>query len=115
MVEPASLYPFPIYGGFSVPSFMSAANAKVVFASSLALDYGPGFVYYERFLPVGFRGTRNYKTLSLLPVVFTQLVLLLVLYSSSYLLLAKSRQKLLLNLYILAKILIFQILLLKIN
>ena len=63
-------------GGFSAPFFMATVNAKVVHASAVALKYGTNFVYQERFLPVGFRGTIQLQTFSLIPAVLTHIFLL---------------------------------------
>ena len=68
-----------LMGGASGPFFMAAANAKVVHESAVALKYGkPGtFVYYERFLPVGFAGSIQLKALSIIAVVMSQMALIL--------------------------------------
>lgn len=66
-----------LMGGFSAPFFMAVVNAKVVHASAVALKYGSNLTYRERFLPVGFKGTRQMKTFSLIPAVMSHAFLLL--------------------------------------
>jgi short subunit dehydrogenase-like uncharacterized protein len=58
--------------GWSAPFFMAPVNTKVVNASAVALEYGPDFVYYERYLPVGFRMTKAQSLLSLVPALIVQ-------------------------------------------
>ena len=53
--------------GVSIPFFMAAANAKVVHASAMALNYGPKFTYQERFLPLGFDLTISFGLFSTIP------------------------------------------------
>ena len=64
-------------GGASAPHPMAVVNSKVVQASAHALAYGKDFVYYERYLPAGFRMTLQLKTLSFIPALLTQLGFLL--------------------------------------
>ena len=60
--------------GCSAPSPMAIVNAKVVHESALALDYASAnFTYYERYLPVGFRGSRQLKALSMIAVWINQI------------------------------------------
>jgi short subunit dehydrogenase-like uncharacterized protein len=59
-------------GGVSAPFMMAPVNAKIVNASAVAQNYGPNFSYRERCLPVGFRGTAQLQTFSLIPAVMTQ-------------------------------------------
>lgn len=60
-------------GGASGPYPMAGVNAKVVQESAIALNYGPKFVYYERYVPVGFKGSLLWKALSILSVVRFQI------------------------------------------
>jgi short subunit dehydrogenase-like uncharacterized protein len=53
--------------GVSIPFFMAVANAKVVYASSVALKYGSRFSYRERFLPVGYAFTTKLGPISIIP------------------------------------------------
>ena len=65
--------PFPhtiLKQGVSVPFFMAVANAKVVHASAIALNYGPKFTYKERFLPLGFDLTISFGLFSTIPSLF---------------------------------------------
>ncbi|GKY99034.1 hypothetical protein MPSEU_000859100 [Mayamaea pseudoterrestris] len=57
--------------GVSIPFFMAVVNAKIVFASSVALKYGPKFTYRERFLPVGYQFTSKLGPLSIIPGFIT--------------------------------------------
>jgi short subunit dehydrogenase-like uncharacterized protein len=57
--------------GVSIPFFMAAANAKVVHASALALNYGPNFKYYERFCPLGFKLTLGFGLFGVIPCFIT--------------------------------------------
>jgi short subunit dehydrogenase-like uncharacterized protein len=57
--------------GVSIPFFMAAANAKVVHASALALNYGPNFTYQERYLPLGFERTLKFGLFSFIPSLAT--------------------------------------------
>mmetsp|Transcript_789 Transcript_789/g.1045 ORF Transcript_789/g.1045 Transcript_789/m.1045 type:complete len:472 (-) Transcript_789:202-1617(-) len=66
-----------LMGGFSAPFFMSAVNHKVVHETGLTQKYGPNFVYYERFLPVGFKYSTHLKAFSVIPVLITQLAILI--------------------------------------
>jgi len=59
--------------GCSSPFMMSIINAKVVHATAIARKYGPNFVYYERYLPVGFRYSTVLKGFSIIPAVLTQI------------------------------------------
>jgi short subunit dehydrogenase-like uncharacterized protein len=59
-------------GGVSAPFMMAPVNAKIVNASAVAQNYGPNFSYRERCLPVGFRGTTQLQTFSLIPAIVTQ-------------------------------------------
>lgn len=65
--------------GASAPFFMSPINTKVVHASAIALQYGPEFVYKERFLPTGFKMTSGLRVLAIIPVIITQIGTLLAL------------------------------------
>jgi short subunit dehydrogenase-like uncharacterized protein len=81
-------------GGFSAPFFMAVTNAKVVYASAVALDYAAttasnstsedgkheNFVYYERLFPAGFRLTLQLQTLSLISAVLTHVSIMLGLF-----------------------------------
>jgi short subunit dehydrogenase-like uncharacterized protein len=53
--------------------FSAAVNTKVLNASAVALDYGPNFVYNERFLPVGFKMTTRMRLVSLVPALIVQI------------------------------------------
>lgn len=67
-----------IFGlGFSAPFFMAPLNAKIVHASSVALNYGPMFTYRERFCPVGIKYTRDLGILSFIPALFIQLAVMM--------------------------------------
>ena len=68
-----------LMGGASGPYLMAVVNAKVVHESALSLKYGnpDTFVYNERHLPVGFRGSIHLKAFSVIAVILTELVLLL--------------------------------------
>uniref|UniRef100_A0A7S2YFX2 Saccharopine dehydrogenase NADP binding domain-containing protein n=1 Tax=Entomoneis paludosa TaxID=265537 RepID=A0A7S2YFX2_9STRA len=66
-----------LMGGFSAPFGMAVVNAKVVNASAIAKKYGPNFVYYERFLPVGFKYSAHLKGFSVIPAVVVQLGIML--------------------------------------
>lgn len=62
--------PFPhsiFQQGVSIPFFMAVANAKVVQASAMALNYGPRFTYQERWLPMGFKKTLGFGLFSTIP------------------------------------------------
>lgn len=62
--------PFPhtiFQQGVSIPFFMAVANAKVVHASAVALNYGPKFTYQERWLPLGFKLTLGFGLFSTIP------------------------------------------------
>jgi short subunit dehydrogenase-like uncharacterized protein len=59
--------------GVSAPFFMAVVNAKIVNASAIALNYGPNFVYKERFLPTGFKMTPVLKFVGLLPALIMQI------------------------------------------
>ncbi|KAL7578113.1 hypothetical protein ACA910_012562 [Epithemia clementina (nom. ined.)] len=63
-----------LIGGASGPFPMAVANAKVVHESALALQYGKPdkFVYYERYIPVGFPLALQLKAFSMIAVLFTQ-------------------------------------------
>jgi len=61
-------YPHTIFQqGVSIPFFMAVANAKVVHASAIALNYGPKFSYQERWVPLGFRWTLGFGLFSTIP------------------------------------------------
>jgi len=59
--------------GVSAPFLMAPVNTKVVNASAIALQYGPNFVYEERFLPSGFKMTTRLGLLSIIPALIAQL------------------------------------------
>jgi short subunit dehydrogenase-like uncharacterized protein len=61
--------------GMSLAFFMAPVNAKVIAASAAALQYGPNFVYRERFLPLGYKWTRTLGLFSILPGLIFQFVL----------------------------------------
>jgi short subunit dehydrogenase-like uncharacterized protein len=65
--------------GVSAPFFMAIANAKVVYASAVSLNYGPNFVYRERVVPIGFQATTRLMLISIIPAIVFQLVTALVL------------------------------------
>jgi len=68
-----NLLPFPhtiLKQGVSIPFFMAVANAKVVHASAIALNYGPKFTYKERFLPLGIDRTIAFGHFSTIPSLF---------------------------------------------
>lgn len=67
-----------VNGGVSVGFFMAGANAKVVQASAVVLDYGPNFYYRERYFPVGFRWTRLLGVFSIVPAFLYQVSLLAI-------------------------------------
>mmetsp|Transcript_58479 Transcript_58479/g.174171 ORF Transcript_58479/g.174171 Transcript_58479/m.174171 type:complete len:520 (-) Transcript_58479:206-1765(-) len=68
----------------SVPFFMAPVNAKVVYASAVALGYGKtacnekkpdaneSFAYSERFLPMGFTASSAMGIFSLIPAILFQ-------------------------------------------
>lgn len=64
--------------GASAPFFMAPVNSKIVHASAVALKYGEGFVYKERFLPTGYKMTTGLRMLSIIPVLMTQIGTMLV-------------------------------------
>lgn len=66
-----------LFGGASSPSPMAGVNAKVVHESAVALKYGPNFVYYERYVPHGFRASMLLNASSIIVVLLLQIVLLL--------------------------------------
>ena len=66
-----------LLGGVSAPSAMAVVNNKVVHATALSRRYGPNFVYYERYLPVGFRYSAHLKLFSFIPALFVQAGMLL--------------------------------------
>ena len=63
--------------GMSLAFFMAPVNTKVLAASAAALQYGPNFVYRERFLPLGYKWTRTLGLLSILPGLVFQFLLFL--------------------------------------
>jgi short subunit dehydrogenase-like uncharacterized protein len=66
-------FEFFIKFGVSIPFLMSVVNAKIVYASSVALGYGKNFVYRERMFPVGFDHTAKLSFLSIIPAIIVQL------------------------------------------
>jgi short subunit dehydrogenase-like uncharacterized protein len=64
--------------GISAPFFMAVANAKVVHASAVSLNYGTEFTYRERFLLMGFKMTRKLGLIALVPALLVQLGVLLL-------------------------------------
>lgn len=62
--------------GFSAPFLMAPINAKIIHASAIALQYGPNFVYRERFVPAGFQFTEKLKFMSIIPALFIQTVVM---------------------------------------
>jgi short subunit dehydrogenase-like uncharacterized protein len=65
-------------GGMSLAFFMAPVNAKVIQASSVALNYGPKFRYYERWVILGFGFTRALGVVSALPALVVQIFLAVV-------------------------------------
>jgi short subunit dehydrogenase-like uncharacterized protein len=63
--------------GVSIPFGMAPVNAKIVHASSIALNYGHEFTYRERHIPAGFLFTTKLKIISLIPALISQAVMLL--------------------------------------
>ena len=64
--------------GMSLAFFMAPVNAKVLAASAAALQYGPNFVYRERFLPLGYKWTRTLGLFSILPGLIFQFLMFFV-------------------------------------
>lgn len=65
-------------GGMSLAFFMAPVNAKVVQASSVALNYGPEFRYSERWVVLGFGFTRALGVVSAIPALLVQFFLAMV-------------------------------------
>ena len=63
----------------SAPFAMAVVNDKVVHETALTQKYGPNFVYYERFLPVGFKYSAHLKAFTVIPAIFVQLMILVTL------------------------------------
>ncbi|KAG7360215.1 saccharopine dehydrogenase [Nitzschia inconspicua] len=63
LVEPDFFY------GVSLPFAMSAVNLKVVQASAAALGYGDDFKAQERYLPLGYLGTKLASVFALIPML----------------------------------------------
>ena len=61
--------------GMSVCFFMAPVNSKVVHASSVALNYGPNFRYYERFVLFSFGSMRALGVFSAIPSLIFQIIL----------------------------------------
>jgi short subunit dehydrogenase-like uncharacterized protein len=59
----------------SLSFFMAPVNAKVVNASSVALNYGPNFTYRERWAFLGFRIMRAMGIISAIPAIMIQFMI----------------------------------------
>jgi short subunit dehydrogenase-like uncharacterized protein len=63
--------------GVSAPFLMAICNAKIVYASAIALNYGKKFVYRERYLATGFIYTTKWKLLSIIPALLVEIIAIL--------------------------------------
>lgn len=72
LMEPDFFY------GVSLPFAMSAVNLKVVQASAAALGYGAKFKAQERYLPLGYLGTKVASIFALFPMIMIHVFTLMM-------------------------------------